>query len=83
MVWSASVACDAGSKLEDHFEKKSLANRLSLHRRFSTTMIEEGDDVLGHIHKLKTLAEQLEAVEAPVCEDDLLLTLLGSLSDPY
>uniref|UniRef100_A0AAV1TF71 Uncharacterized protein n=1 Tax=Peronospora matthiolae TaxID=2874970 RepID=A0AAV1TF71_9STRA len=46
-------------------------------------MMEEGDDVLEHINNLKTLAEQLEAVWAPVCEDDLVITLLGSLSDSY
>uniref|UniRef100_A0AAV1VCM9 Retrovirus-related Pol polyprotein from transposon TNT 1-94-like beta-barrel domain-containing protein n=1 Tax=Peronospora matthiolae TaxID=2874970 RepID=A0AAV1VCM9_9STRA len=83
LVRSASGACDAWSRLEDHFEKKSLANKLFLRRRFFTTMMEEGDDVLEHINKLKTLAEQLEAVGAPVCEDDLVITLLGSLSDSY
>ena len=46
-------------------------------------MIEEGDDVLGHVNKLKTLAKQLEAVGVPVCEDDLVITLLGSLSHSY
>uniref|UniRef100_A0AAV1TI49 DUF4219 domain-containing protein n=1 Tax=Peronospora matthiolae TaxID=2874970 RepID=A0AAV1TI49_9STRA len=82
--WSVGKWCmHAWSRLEDHFEKKSLANKLFLRRRFFTTMMEEGDDVLEHINKLKTLAEQLEAVGAPVCEDDLVITLLGSLSDSY
>ncbi|CAI5720381.1 unnamed protein product [Peronospora destructor] len=81
LVRSASGAFDAWSKLVDHFEKKSLANKLFLRRRFFTTIMEEGDDVLSHINKLKTLAEQLEAVGAPVCEDDLVITLLGSLSE--
>ena len=83
LVRSASGAYDAWSRLEDHFEKKSLANKLFLRRRFFTTMMEEDDDVLQHINKLKTLAEQLEAVGAPVCEDDLVITLLGSLNDSY
>ena len=83
LVRSVSGACDAWSRSDDHFEKKSLANKLFLRRRFFTTMMEEGDDVLEHINKLKTLAEQLEAVGAPVCEDDLVITLLGSLSDSY
>ncbi|KAF1332521.1 reverse transcriptase, partial [Globisporangium splendens] len=83
LVRSASGAHDAWSKLEDHFEKKSLANKLFLRRRFFTTMMEEGDDVLAHINKVKTLAEQLDAVGAPVSEDDLVITLLGSLSEPY
>ncbi|CAH0473509.1 unnamed protein product [Peronospora belbahrii] len=46
-------------------------------------MMDEGDDVLAHINKIQTLAEQLDAVSAPVSEDDLAITLLGSLSDPY
>uniref|UniRef100_A0AAV1VJR4 Uncharacterized protein n=1 Tax=Peronospora matthiolae TaxID=2874970 RepID=A0AAV1VJR4_9STRA len=38
-------------------------------------MMEEGATMcLEHINKLKTLAEQLEAVRAPVCEDDLVIT---------
>ena len=34
----------------------------------------------SHIILLKTLAEQLEAVVAPVWVDDLVITLLSSLS---
>ena len=83
LVRSASGAFDAWSKLVDHFEKKSLANKLFLRRRFFTTMMEDGDDVLSHINNLKTLAEQLKAVGAPVCEDDLVITLLGRLGDSY
>ncbi|TMW61094.1 hypothetical protein Poli38472_014555 [Pythium oligandrum] len=83
LVRSASGAHDAWSRLEGHFEKKSLANKLFLRRRFFTTMMEEGDDVLGHINKLKTLAEQLDAVGASVSEEDLVITLLGSLSESY
>uniref|UniRef100_A0AAV1U7L6 CCHC-type domain-containing protein n=1 Tax=Peronospora matthiolae TaxID=2874970 RepID=A0AAV1U7L6_9STRA len=81
---SAIGAYDAWSRLEGHYEKKkSLANKLFLRRRFFTTMMDEGDDVLEHINKLKTLAEQLDAVGAPVSEDDLVITLLGSLSESY
>ncbi|KAG3215583.1 Retrovirus-related Pol polyprotein from transposon TNT 1-94 [Phytophthora cactorum] len=83
LVRSAKDAHDAWSRLEGHFEKKSLANKLFLRRRFFTTMMEEGDDVLEHINKVKTLAEQLDAVGAPVSEDDLVITLLGSLSESY
>lgn len=46
-------------------------------------MIEEGDDALAPIHKLRTLAAQLDAVGAPVSEDDLTITLLGSLSESF
>ncbi|KAG6578193.1 Gag-Pol polyprotein [Phytophthora cinnamomi] len=66
LVRSAKDAYDAWSKLEGHFEKKSLANKLFLRRRFFTTMMAEGDDVLEHINKIKTLAEQLDARVVPV-----------------
>ena len=62
LVRSAKDAHDAWSRLEGHYEKKSLANKLFLRRRFFTTMMGEGDDVLEHINRLKTLAEQLDAV---------------------
>ena len=46
-------------------------------------MMEEGDGVLAHINKLKLLAEQLDAVGAPVSESDLVITFLGILSESY
>ena len=83
LVCSAKDAHEAWSRLEGHYEKKSLANKLFLLCRFFTTMMGEGDDVLEHINILKTLAEQLDAVGAPVSEDDLVITLLASLSESY
>ena len=44
-------------------------------------MMEEGNGTRKHINKVKTLAEQLDAVGAPFSEDDLVITLLGSLSE--
>ncbi|GMF62528.1 unnamed protein product [Phytophthora fragariaefolia] len=61
---------------EEEFGQQALPSSAFLHD-------EEGDDVLEHINKVKTLAEQLDAVGAPVSEDDLVITLLGSLSESY
>ncbi|GMF63309.1 unnamed protein product [Phytophthora fragariaefolia] len=83
LVRSAKDAFDAWSRLEGHFEKKSLANKLFLRRRFFTTMMAEGDGVLEYINKIKTLAEQLDAVGAPVSADDLVITYLASLNESY
>ena len=41
LVRSAKDAHDAWSRLEGHYEKKSLANKLFLRRRFFTTMMEK------------------------------------------
>ena len=42
-----------------------------------------GDNMMEHINKLKSLAEQLESVGAPTSEDDQVATLLCSLPDSY
>ena len=70
-------------KLADRFEKKSHPNKLLLRRHFFMTMMEKFDYVLFHVIKLKNLAEQLEAVCDPVCDDILVITLLDRLSDSY
>uniref|UniRef100_A0AAV1UVX4 DUF4219 domain-containing protein n=1 Tax=Peronospora matthiolae TaxID=2874970 RepID=A0AAV1UVX4_9STRA len=63
--------------------KKGDGSDLSGHGRFPATVGPVGKWCMRRMVKLKTLAEQLEAVGAPVCEDDLVITLLGSLSDSY
>nr|CCA21479.1 PREDICTED: copia proteinlike putative [Albugo laibachii Nc14] len=65
------------------FSSKSLAKKLFLRRLYFTIKMEDGDDVLEHISNVKTVAEQLDAIGAPVREDDLVITLLGSLSDSF
>ena len=44
-------------------------------------MMEEGDDVVEPINKLRMLAEQLDDVRAPVNESDLVIPLFRSLRD--
>ena len=46
-------------------------------------MMDEGFNVLDHISKLKPLDEQCDAVGALVSDEDLVITLLGSLSESY
>lgn len=39
--------------------------------------------MIDHINQMKSLADQLEAIDAPVQEDDLVTTLLCSLPEQY
>uniref|UniRef100_A0AAV1TSD0 Uncharacterized protein n=1 Tax=Peronospora matthiolae TaxID=2874970 RepID=A0AAV1TSD0_9STRA len=80
LVRSVIGAYDAWSRLEENYEKKSLANKLFLRRLF-LTMMYEGNDVMENTNKLKTLADQLDAVGSPISEADLMTTLLGSLRE--
>jgi transposase InsO family protein len=82
-VRAASSAKEAWSKLEKLYETKSLANHLFLRRKFFNTRKEEGDTMITHINKVKTMAEQLDAIGAPVKADDVVMTLLSSLPTSY
>lgn len=83
LVRSCKDVVEAWKKLEDHYEKKSLANKLFLRKRFFAMEMREGDDMLTHINEVKTLAEQLEAIGASVNDEDLVITLLCSLPESY
>ncbi|KAH9192609.1 hypothetical protein AeNC1_005421 [Aphanomyces euteiches] len=83
MVRSCKTAAEARKRLEDHYEKKSLANKLYLRKNFFSCEMVEGSDMLKHINEMKTLSEQLEAVGAPVGEEDLVITLLCNLPESY
>eukprot|EP00794_Sanderia_malayensis_P010763 gene10763-11913_t len=43
----------------------------------------DGDKMIDHINKLRSLAEQLDSVGAPISEEDQVMTLLSSLPDSY
>ena len=64
-------------------ETKSLSNILFLRRKFFTCKMQEGDDMLDHINKVKTLADQLLCLEVPVKDEDVVMTLLESLPTSY
>ncbi|CAB3993668.1 gag-pol poly [Paramuricea clavata] len=78
LVRSATTAKDALSKLEGHYEVKSLANKLFLRKNMGVD-----ESMSEHINKMKELAGQLEAVGALITEEDQVATLLCSLPDSY
>ena len=83
LVRSANTAKDAWSKLENHYEVKSLANKLFLRKKYFTASMSEGDTMMEHINKMRSLAEQMASVGAQVSEEDQVATLLCSLPDSY
>ena len=46
-------------------------------------MMSDSDTMIDHINKLRSLAEQLDSVGAPVSAEDQVATLLCSLQDSY
>ena len=82
LVRTATTAKEAWSKLGSHYEVKSLANKLFLHKK-DFTMSMGFESMSEHINKMKELASQLEAVGASITEDDQVATLLCSLPESY
>jgi len=64
-------------------ETRSLLNILFTRRKFFTCKMQEGEDLLDHINKVKALADQLACLEVPVRDEDVVMTLLESLPPSY
>ena len=82
-VKSCKGAAEAWKTLCGIHETKGLANVLFLRRKFFTMKMQESDDLLQHINKVKTLADQLEALDVPVTEGDIVMTILESLPSSF
>ena len=82
-IRSCKSSAEAWSKLEEVFETKSLANRLFLRRKFFTAQMDEANSMISHINKVRSMAQQLEAIGAEVREEDIVMTLLSSLPQTY
>lgn len=64
-------------------ETKSLSNILFIRRKFFTIKMQEGDDMLTHINHVRDLADQLNCLDVPVKDDDVVMTLLESLPPSF
>ena len=79
-VRSAKSAKEAWDK---QFEAKSLSKKLFYRRKSYSEHMQKGTDMTEHINFVRTIADQLEAVEDPISEEDLVIILISSLPDEY
>ena len=52
-------------KLQDHFQKKTWANKLQLRRKLYSLRLKEGESVQEHIRKMTEIFKELSVVEDP------------------
>ena len=71
---------DAWDKLCEHFECKTLANKLFLKIR---TEMREGTSMEMHLKHMKEISDKVAAIGAPIAEEDQVVTLLESLPQSY
>lgn len=64
-------------------ETKCLSNILFMRRKFFTIKMNEGDDILDHINKVKPLTDQLTCLNVPMKEEDVVTILHDSLPPSF
>ena len=69
--------------LQDHFQKKTWANRLELRRKLYALRLKEGDSAQEHIRRMTEIFEELSVIDAPVSDEDKVVHLLASLPDSF
>jgi transposase InsO family protein len=82
-IKSCKGPAEAWKTLCNIHETRSLSNILFIRRKFFTCKMEEGDNLLDHINKVKALADQLTCLEVPLRDEDVVMTLLDSLPPSY
>ena len=82
-IKSCKGPAEAWKTLCNIHETKSLSNILFIRRKFFTIKMQEGDDLLTHINQMKALADQLNCLEVPVKDEDIVMTLLESLPPSF
>ncbi len=71
------------TKLENQFQKKPWANKLSMRRKLHSLRLKEGDSVQDHIKQLTEIFNALSVMEAPLSEEDRVIYLLASLPESF
>ena len=83
LVTSCDKPKDAWDKLCEHFECKTLANKLFLKKKYFRTEKKEGTSMETHLKHMKEITDRLASIGAPISEEDQVVTLLGSLPQSY
>ena len=74
LITSVEQPKDAWDALRNHFER-TLANKLMLKKQYFQTEMKEGTSVEAHLKGTKELTDKLEAIGAPISEEDQVITL--------
>jgi hypothetical protein len=83
LISECNSANEAWNKLEKHFERDSLSNKIFLKKKYFRSEMKEGESLTNHLKSMKQLTDRLAAVKAPISEEDQVVTLLGSLPDSF
>ncbi|XP_027351110.1 uncharacterized protein LOC113862194 [Abrus precatorius] len=76
-------AIDAWNRLRDIFQDNKHSRAVTLEAEFSNTKMENFSNASAYCQRLKSLADQLKNVGAPVSESCLVIQLVSGLTSAY
>ena len=83
LITSCEEPARAWTALRNHFERDTLVNKLMLKKQYFRMEMKDGTSIEAHIKSMKELTDRLAAINAPIAEEDQVVTLLGSLPPGY
>ena len=83
LITTCETAEETWERLSNHFESKSVGNRLFLKKEYFRMKMVVGQSMESHLKRMKEAADQLSSVGAELAEEDHVAVLLGSLSNDY
>ena len=69
LITSCEKAKDAWDALCNHFECKSLANKLYLKKQYFRNEMKDGTAIEAHLKHMKEIIDKLASIGAPVSEE--------------
>ena len=83
LITSCEQPKEAWNVLKKRCERETLPNKFFLKKQHFRSEMEEGKLMNQHLGHMKDLTDRLAAIGAPFTEEDLVVTLLGSLPRSY
>lgn len=83
LITECDSAKAAWEKLQSHFERDTIANRIYLKKQYFRAVMKDGKSMEAHLKHMKDIVNKLSAIKVEISEEDQVVTLLGSLPDTY
>ncbi|KAC9994828.1 hypothetical protein E3N88_44956 [Mikania micrantha] len=83
VIKKSTTAYDAWKAIDNLFQDNKATRALLLKQKFANTRLENFSSMHDYCQQLKVLSDQLNNVDAPVDEHDLVLQTIAGLTEQY
>jgi len=82
-VATATSAADMFGRLMEQYERKGRASSMYLRKKLFTARMREGENLSTHLNSISELVQQLEGINKPVTEEDVITIIINSLPPSF